>query len=356
VTATAITTEERTGASMDMHQFLKAIPKVSLHLHLMGSIQAQTVVDLAAKHGVPLPDHDSPEDLYVYPDIYKFLHMYDNSALAIQDREDFARIAYETLAEAAANNVRYREMSFNPTTHMAAGPSYATCVDGLIDGINAARTDFGIECRLLAAVNRMETPELAMTMVDTLLENPRDEVIGIGMDYAEGPFPPERFWKAYRTAKKAGLRLTAHASEDAPPRNIETCLDLLHCERVDHGYHVIESEEIMRRCRDEGVVFTCTPVSTAWVYFGDDLSNHPIRQMKDYGIKLMIDCDDPPMFKTNPTKDYIVCADHMGFTIEDFRQCMLNGIDGTWLDEPTKRTMRRQWTVEYDQLAAQVVA
>ena len=106
---------------MDLQEFLKAIPKVSLHLHLMGSIQASTVVDLAGRHGVELPPFDEPEDLYDYPDIYKFLHMYDNSALAIIDRADFERICYETLAEAAEHNVRYREMSFNPTTHMAAG-------------------------------------------------------------------------------------------------------------------------------------------------------------------------------------------------------------------------------------------
>ena len=177
---------------MDLSEFLKAIPKVSLHLHLMGSIQAATVVDLAGKHGVELPPFDEPEDLYDYPDIYKFLHMYDNSALAVIDREDFQRICYETLTEAAEHNVRYREMSFNPTTHMAAGVDYESCVDGLIDGINAARADHGIECRLIAAINRMESPELGVAMVETVLEHRRDEVIGIGMDYAEAEFPPER--------------------------------------------------------------------------------------------------------------------------------------------------------------------
>lgn len=337
-----------------MPAFLKAIPKVSLHVHLMGSIQARTVVDLATKHGVPLPDFDEPEDLYQYPDIYKFLHMYDNSALAIKDRDDFRRISYETLAEAADNNVRYREMFFNPTTHMAAGPSYQTCVDGLIDGINDARTDFGIECRLIAAINRMETPELAVAMMDSVLAEPRDEVIGIGLDYAEAEFPPERFWKAYRMADRAGLRLTAHQSEDAPPRNIETALDLLGCERVDHGYHVIESDAIVARCRDEGIVFTCTPVSTAWVYFGPDYTTHPIKEMKERGLKIMLDCDDPPMFQTDPTKDYVVAWEHMGFTVEDFRQCLYNAIDGTWVDEPTKRQWRRDWIADFDALAAQI--
>lgn len=341
---------------MEMHEFLKALPKVSLHLHLLGSIQAQTAVDLCTKHGVPLPPYEEPEDLYDYPDIYKFLHMYDNTALGMQDRDDFRRVAYETLSEAAEHNVRYREMFFNPTTHMAAGASYETCVDGLIDGINEARADHGIECRLIAAINRMESPELAVSMVNTLAEHPRSEVIGIGLDYAEAEFPPERFWKAYRMADRLGLRLTAHQSEDAPPRNIETALDLLGCERVDHGYHVIESDTIVARCRDEGVVFTCTPVSTAWVYFGPDYTKHPIKEMKERGLKIMIDCDDPPMFKSDPTKDFIVCADHMGFTPQDFKQCMLNGIDGAWVDEPTKRDWRRDWGAEADALISQIEA
>ncbi|MDP6077714.1 MAG: adenosine deaminase, partial [Acidimicrobiales bacterium] len=321
----------------------------------MGSIQAATVVDLAGKHGVELPPFDEPEDLYDYPDIYKFLHMYDNSALAIIDRDDFERICYETLTEAAEHNVRYRELSFNPTTHMAAGVNYKTCVDGLIDGINAARADHGIECRLIAAINRMESPELGVEMVETILEHRRDEVIGIGMDYAEAEFPPERFWKAYRMAEAAGLRLTAHQSEDAPPRNIETCLDLLGCERVDHGYHVVESIEIMTRCRDEGVVFTCTPVSTAWVYFDDDFANHPLRRMREFGLRISLDCDDPPMFRTDPTKDYVIAAEHLGFTVDDFRDCMLSGIDGSWLDEPTKKEMRLMWVQEFDELAAGIV-
>lgn len=337
---------------MDLGEFLKAIPKVSLHLHLMGSIQAATVVDLAGKHGVELPPFDEPEDLYDYPDIYKFLHMYDNSAQAIIDRDDFERICYETLTEAAEHNVRYRELSFNPTTHMAAGVDYETCVDGLIDGINAARSDHGIECRLVAAINRMESPELGVEMVETILEHRRDEVIGIGMDYAEAEFPPERFWKAYRMAAAAGLHLTAHQCEDAPPRNIETCLDLLGCERVDHGYHIVESIEIMTRCRDEGIVFTCTPVSTAWVYFEDDFDNHPLSRMREFGLRISLDCDDPPMFKTDPTRDYVVAAEHLGFTVDDFRDCMLNGIDGSWLDESTKQEMRLGWTREFDELAA----
>jgi adenosine deaminase len=72
------------------------------------------------------------------------------------------------------------------------------------------------------------------------------------------------------------------------------------------------------------------------------------------GIKLMLDCDDPPMFKTDPANDYIVAADEMGFGPADFHQFMFNGIDGTWLDEPTKRRWRLEWGREIEDLIVQL--
>ena len=337
---------------MTLHEFLRAIPKISLHVHLEGSVQAKTVVALAAKHGVALPPFREPEDLYDYPDILKFLEMYSTVAHVVRDADDFHRITYETLQEAHAHHVRYREMFWSPMAHREVGVAYRTAVDGIIAGIRDAAKDFGIQCRLIADIDRMKDPEAGLAMVQEVLAERRDEVIGVGLDYAESGNPPEKFWKAFRLAGANGLRLTAHACEEGPPRNIETCLDLLGCERIDHGYHVIDDERIMARCAAEGVVFNCTPVSTAWVYFGPDFSRHPIRRMVAAGLKVTVDCDDPPMFKTDPTRDYLVMADHMGFGPEDFRGFVGNAIDGCWLDDPTKRRMRREWTREIDQLAA----
>ena len=77
--------------------------------------------------------------------------------------------------------------------------------------------------------------------------------------------------------------------------------------------------------------------------------------MREFGLRISLDCDDPPMFKTDPTKDYVVAAEHLGFTVEDFRDSMLNGIDASWLDESTKQEMRVQWLQEFDALASQLV-
>ena len=133
---------------MDLYTFLKRLPKVSLHVHLAGTVQPSTLVELARKNSVALPTYRVPEDLYNYPDFPQFIQMLDLVMASIRDRADFHRITYETLQQAAEHGVRHREMFWNPTTHMACGVPYATAVDGIIDGIRDARTGFGIQCVL----------------------------------------------------------------------------------------------------------------------------------------------------------------------------------------------------------------
>lgn len=337
---------------MDLNSFLQSIPKVSLHCHLEGSIQAETVVDLSNKHGIELPPYNQPEDLYDYPDIYEFLKMYDIAAHSVRDHEDFHRITYETLQEAHEHNVRYREMFWSPKVHLDSGVEYSTAVDGVISGIRDAETDFGLSCRLIADINRMESGEQGHAMIQEVIANPRDEVIGIGLDYAEAGNPPEKFESAFALATAHGLRKTAHCAEDGPAANITTALDLLGCERIDHGYHILEDGDVVLRCVEDEIVFTCTPASTAWVYFDNDLANHPIKEMAAAGLKLMLDCDDPPMFKTDPSNDYILAADHMGFSPAEFKQFVLNGIDGCWIDDSVKAEWKRDWGTEIDVLAS----
>ena len=189
---------------MDLYTFLKRLPKVSLHVHLAGSVQPSTLVELASKNGVALPAYREPEDLYDYPDFHQFLKMLDLVMASVRERADFHRITYETLQQAAEHGVRHREMFWNPTTHMACGVPYETAVDGIIDGIRDARTDFGIQCFLIAAINRMGTPELGLEMVQTLLAHPREEVVGIGMDYAEAEHPPRSSGRPTGSLASAG--------------------------------------------------------------------------------------------------------------------------------------------------------
>jgi len=318
-------------------------------------VRPQTFADLARKHDVELPTEEA-DRLYDYDSIYEFLKIFAMVSSTLRDQEDFARAAYESIEDGVnLGNLKYREMFFNPTLHTGRGIPYRTVVDGLVDGIHEAERDFGVTCRLIADVYRQDAPEVAREMVEQVLEHRRDELIGLGMDGAEAPDPPEKFVEAYRLAGDGGLRLTAHACEDAPAQNITTCLDLLGCERIDHGYHVLGDPEVVKRTRDEDITYTVCPTATAVCYFDpDDLTKHPIRQMVDEGLKIMINSDDPPMFHTDIGTEYVGMVEAAGWEPDKVRVFVMNGIDGSWASDDEKRRMRQDFERELDDLDAQL--
>src|SRR5689334_1017405 len=182
---------------MDYAEYLRRLPKVELHCHVEGTLRPETVSDLARQHSIELPTADV-STIYEYETIYEFLEIFRLVNSTVIDRDDFARIAYESLEDGVTlGNLKYREMFFNPTLHTIRGVSMATVVDGLIDGARAAESDFGVRCMLIADVYRQDPLPMAVQMTEEVVALGRDEVIGLGMDAAEAPDPPEQFVECF---------------------------------------------------------------------------------------------------------------------------------------------------------------
>jgi adenosine deaminase len=339
---------------VDESEFLRGLPKVELHCHLEGAIRPETAFELARKHQVELPA-DEPAALYDYDNLVDFLKVYVAVSSAVRDHEDFARIAYEALEDGAVlGNLRYREMFFNPTNHYEFGADYRTVVDGVIEGVRGAEADHGVRCRLIAAINKSQGPQYAMEFVQEILDDPREEIIGIGSDHlaSDNLEAPERFAEAYRLAATGGLRLTAHAGEidsssDAEVRN---ALDALGCSRIDHGYHVLDGPDLVRRVRDEGVPFTCGPHSSEVLSGWSDYTAHPIKRMYEQGLTVTFNTDDPPMFHTDIGREYVDTIPRMGLSLDDAVRITMNGVEASWLDDTEKRALRQEFENEIDAL------
>jgi len=330
-------------------EYLRRLPKVELHCHVEGTLRPQTVVDLARQHDIALPTSDV-DRIYDYETIYEFLEIFRLVNSTVIDHEDFARIAYESLEDGVKlGNLKYREMFFNPTLHTTRDIAMSTIIDGLIDGCLAAEHDFGVRCRLIADVYRQDPPAMALQMTEEVIANRRDELIGLGMDAAEAPDPPEKFFESFRLAGEAGLHLTSHSAEDGPAANISTCLDLLGCERIDHGYHILSDPAVVERCRDDGIHFTCCPTSTAVVYGWPDLTTHPINEMMRADLLVHLNSDDPTMFRTDIGKEYVDFVGQNEYPPEVATQLVRNGVDATWLDDSEKAALHRVFD---DEIAA----
>ena len=338
---------------MDYDTFLRRLPKAELHVHFIGSVRPETLVSLARKNEIALPTED-PGRLYEYDNIFDFLKIFDIVGRSIVERDDFARVAYETLEDGVRlGNLKYREMFFNPTSHTMEGIAYPTVVDGIVDGIRQAERDFGVKCRLIAAIHRGHSVAAAQSMIEEVVRVRRDEVIGLGSDALpeDGTEGLELFAATYAYAKKQGLRLCAHAAEQPGTAvNFNYALDVLKCDRIDHGYRVLDDATVLARAREEGTWFACATTSTSRVYGWPDLSQHPIRRMVEEGLRITINTDDPTMFQTDIGHEFAVTCTAMEFSAGTAAQLALNGVDASWLDEGERRALRRSFEQEITQL------
>lgn len=339
---------------MSLEDFARQIPKIELHLHLEGAVRPGTFVELAGKNGIALPPFEAISELYRYENLPDFLTIYDLVSRSIRERDDFHRITYEMLESCASSQARYVEFFFSPHAHQMHGVRFETMLEGILAAMADAETDFGIQSRLIPAHSRELGLERGMEFLGTVIANRTDRIIGIGLDYNEAPFPPAPFQPMYQRAAKAGLRLTAHAGESGPAENVRDSLDFLNVERIDHGYHVVDDAALTARCLAEGTFFTCCPSTTAATTVWRDLASpdHAIRRMIDAGLNVTLNSDDPPMFGTDLANEFVLAVTEMKLDAPTLKQCVLNAIRASWLDESVKRDWLAGWSAEIDALMA----
>ena len=345
--------------------WIQRLPKVDLHCHLIGTVRASTFAELARREKLELPA--DPERIFadinsLPPDPALYLNtvipvpqgrsadepkvsysLFQASKWVIEtlrSADDLTRIVYEAFEDAHRySNTRHLELFFDDVPEHLAGLGYAGSVEAYAEGIRMAERDFGMTGRMVKGIDRSKSGEEALTRVREVVDNPNEYVVGIGLDNLETVGPPERFADAYRLAGDAGLKRTAHASEHVPKaQNTITCLDLLGCDRIDHGYFVLEDPEVVARVRDEQVTFTVASTTSrrSWRPW----RRASIRAMLDAGLNVIPCSDDPGMFPTTLANEYSIQDKQIGATHAQLSHMALAAVDASWLPEPECAALR----------------
>lgn len=325
------------------------IPKVELHCHVEGTVRPTTVLELAAKAGRPLPVED-PAELYRYDSLDSFLSVFWLVQDTLVSREDWARIAYESLIDGTAHGLRYREMFFTPARHLAAGQDLGAIVAGLTEGIEAAEAETSVHCMLIADIDRAYGPAAGLELVEQLGDLRRsgegERVIGIGADSTELGVDLAGFAPAFRAARRLGLRRTCHAGEavGVGPANITVAIDVLGTERIDHGSAIVEDPALLARVSAEHIPLTVCPTSNVVIANRyASLQEHPLREIRDAGVLLTINTDDPAMMDLDLGQEYRRVGEAFGLELDDLGRVAVEGIESTWLDETDRRTLRSEF-------------
>src|ERR671925_587552 len=89
--------------------FILGLPKAELHLHLEGSIEPETLVEVSQRSSAPLT-LDSANEIYRYTDFAGFLNAFKAVTEYLRTPEDYETITYRLMQRLRRENVWHAEV------------------------------------------------------------------------------------------------------------------------------------------------------------------------------------------------------------------------------------------------------
>ncbi len=336
---------------MESLEAIRALPKVELHVHVLGSIRPSTLLDIITEDDIKAP-YETEKDIvnrFQYTDFTNFISVYMEIVKYIADGRHFERITYEMLENCVGCNTQYVELSFSPMDHIKQGIEFVTIVDAINRGIKRAHEEFGIETNIRVDLVRDSTIEEAMNIIGNIETYP-DNIVSIDIGGNESAHSPRPFAPVYKYAREMGLHLVAHAGEAAGPDSIWEAIRYLNVERIGHGVTAQEDPDLMEYLKRERIAIEMCPVSNLRTRIISSMKEHPIRDFFDKGLFVNVNSDDPSLFHTDLNNEYLLLHEHLGFTLPELLQISLNGIDAAFIDPGRKSQLRALFIRRYDSI------
>ncbi|ARP77904.1 adenosine deaminase [Bordetella genomosp. 6] len=311
-----------------MYDWLNALPKAELHLHLEGTLEPGLLFELARRNGValPWPDVESLRRAYDYDNLQEFLDLYYRGAEVLRTEQDFYDLTWAYLLKCREQNVVHTEPFFDPQTHTDRGIAFEAVLAGITQALEDGRRQLGIQGGLILSFLRHLPEEAAMRTLEQALPY-RDAFIAVGLDSSERGFPPRLFQRVFDRARAEGLPAVAHAGEEGPPEYIWEALDLLRVRRIDHGVRAVEDERLIERLVDTQIPLTVCPLSNTRLRVFDSMAEHNILELLERGVKVTVNSDDPAYFGGYVTENFHALYEHLGMTQDQARRLAANSLD-----------------------------
>jgi adenosine deaminase len=330
------------------------LPKVDIHRHLEGSLRLSTLAEIARLEKLPLP-YD-PEELRPHiqigdvdnPKSVEFLAKFKTLRTFYRSRELIQRFVYEAVEDASLDHVRALELRFTPVAiSQAGGFNLEQVTDWVLSTSKSAGEEFGVEVACVLSVNRHEAVDLAEQVADIAIERSDDGVTGMDLAGDEARFPAEPFEGALLRAKEAGLGITVHAGEWAGAENVGMAIERLQADRIGHGIRVLEDGEISHVAVKHEVVFEVSLTSNWKTGAVDDLQSHPITEMIQAGLAIALTTDDPSIFETTLSSEFVLAGKYFDFSIDSIKAFNLTALQAMFISARKKKLLEKELVQAY---------
>ncbi len=323
-----------------MRDFIRALPKIELHLHIEGTLEPRLMFEMARRNGVDIPFESEAEirDAYRFSDLQSFLDIYYQGANVLLHEQDFFDLTWAYLLRCRQDNVVHTEIFFDPQTHTDRGIAFDTVIGGIHRALAKARAELQVSSRLIMCFLRHLDEASALATLEQALPH-RDKIVAVGLDSAEKGNPPDKFQRVFESALDQGFLTVAHAGEEGPATFISDSLSLLKVSRVDHGVRCVEDPALVERLIAGRIPLTVCPLSNIKLRVFDNMAQHNIVDMLRRGLCVTINSDDPAYFGGYMTDNFLAVADAHAMSADEIARFSFNAIEASFIDEQEKRRL-----------------
>jgi adenosine deaminase len=318
-------------------EFIKALPKAELHLHIEGSLEPELMLSLAEKNGITLPYATLAdiEAAYHFDDLQSFLDLYYLGAGVLIDEQDFYDLMWRYMLRCKAENIVHTEMMFDPQTHTDRGVSFATVLNGFCRAMDDAKEQWGQSSYLIMCFLRHLSEEDAIETLQLALPF-KNRIKAVGLDSSEVGHPPEKFQRVFKMAADAGFLRVAHAGEEGPAQYIHDAIALLDVQRIDHGVRCVDDQVLVARLAGSRMPLTVCPLSNVRLCVYDSMTEHPILDLLSQGVCVTVNSDDPSYFGGYLCENFEALAQALDMTQSQAIDLCRNSFEASFLDTVDK--------------------
>ncbi len=288
---------------------ISTLPKAHLHLHFTGSMRHGTLLELAERDGIVLPDalvEDWPPQLSAADEKgwFRFQRLYDVARSVLRTEGDVRRLVLEAAEDDVADGGRWLEIQVDPSGYATRFGGITAFTDLVLDAVRDAAERTGIGMAVVIAANRTRHPLDARTLARLAAQYAGRGVVGFGLSNDERRGSTAEFAPAFAIAERAGLMLAPHGGELLGAQSVRVCLDELHADRLGHGVRVVEDPALLERVAEQGIALEVCPVSNVALGVYSDLTSVPVPTLLEAGATVALGADDPLLFGSRLAGQY----------------------------------------------------
>lgn len=336
---------------MPLDSFIRAMPKVELHVHLEGSIRPETLLKLARRHNVALPAAtvEGLRQWYTFTDFPHFVEIYVAMSRCLKTPDDIELITREFLIGQAEQNILHSEVTYTAYTlyHLHRMP-----FEDQLAAINRARewaaAELTTTMTLTLDIAREVSPEEGLITAEWAIRGRGRGVTGFGLGGGEVGNPPEKHRVAFERAIAAGLPSVPHAGETAGPESIWGALLALQAVRIGHGVRCLEDPKLVDELRVRQIPLEVCPTSNVCLKVSPTLAEHPLPRLLAEGLYVTLNSDDPPMFNTTLTDEWLACTKAFNFHVETIATLSFNALRATLLPVDEKSVLEKRFRAAWE--------